>query len=995
MSSPFLRKSLSAFCLAGIFTATDTFAQSPTIPTVGTVKAFTYSSPNGGNDGPGQVLVAEKIIRFQKASFLQVEFSKIQLGEGSVLEVESLFDDEKQTWEWNKIPEVGMHSYYFNGDTIRIRLFAGPNTKTNSFAIQSIAVGNPVDQLPPLTICGSTDNRVRSSDRRVARLLIRKGTSVGVCTGWLISPVNCFATAGHCLSGSVSLVTAQFNVPLSTSTGAIRNPSTSSQYNWEGPTRRTFENGGQGKDWGVFSTLKNSSTGRYAGSVQRSYFLFSSVPSNGTILRVTGHGADSSPRTYNYVQQTHFGPQRFRGSSVLGYRVDTMGGNSGSPVMISSTGRAVAVHTHGGCSTSSTSYNRGTRQDYLPFVTGRARICTRKPLPDLKPVFVSGPTTLVAGASATISSRIYNYGTASSPSTTSGYYISTNSIISTMDRLIASFTTNALGVGTSHFHSASVRMPRDLPSGTCYLGVYADRLRRVAEESEVNNGLGTRRTCRGLPDLNPTALAASSTSISPSQIFTMRSTIKNIGKANSPSNISGHYLSTNSVISTGDTLLGSFTTNALAVNASHTVTQVVVAPRNLPTGFCYLGVYADRLFKVNEILEGNNTRAFRVACNPPAPKPDLTPITMSATSTTWVAGGFTTVLSTTRNIGLSTAPASNNGYYLSKNSVITNRDFLLQAFSLPSMPANSSVANRAVVMIPFSAPSGTCYLGVLNDNTGSISEANELNNFRVIQGTCTGKPDLIVTDFTSSKLQAGSIATFKSTVKNIGTATAGSTLTGFRLSISKTQTSLEDYLGGYFTGTLPAGASKTVVSRHAIPYCYLWSSYYLRATADFDARVTELKEDNNTKTNFVTILGYSGSGRYIQFVPRYGTMTKSTTFASYSLSLGSSLAGKAQMCITAPKLWNHWYYCLWSGRSYPFQFDSLTSFSISLVNTPIFAKWMGKLNIHGQAFPSFNAPRGATIPRSFNAYTHVVFFTPSFSAVAGFSSNSIRTLIQP
>ncbi|HHI80341.1 MAG TPA: hypothetical protein ENK02_10210, partial [Planctomycetes bacterium] len=124
MSSPFTFKGLGALCLAGFLTTAGAFTQSPTVPTVGTVKAFSYTSPNGSNDGPGQVLVAEKIIRFQKASFLQVEFSKIQLGEGSVLEVESLFDDEKQTWEWNKISEVGMHSYYFNGDTIRIRLFA-------------------------------------------------------------------------------------------------------------------------------------------------------------------------------------------------------------------------------------------------------------------------------------------------------------------------------------------------------------------------------------------------------------------------------------------------------------------------------------------------------------------------------------------------------------------------------------------------------------------------------------------------------------------------------------------------------------------------------------------------------------------------------------------------------------------------------------------------------------------------------------------------------
>ncbi len=985
-----IQTSLAALCLAGLLTTTGAFAQAPAIPTVGTVKNFIYSSPNGSNDGPGQVLVSEKIIRFQKASFLQVEFSKIQLGEGSVLEIESLFDDEKQAWEWNKVSEVGLQSVYFNGDTIRIRLFAGPKTKNNSFAIKSIAVGNPVDQLPPLTICGTADNRVRSGDRRVARLLIRKGSSVGVCTGWLISRVNCFATAGHCLAGSVSLVTAQFNVPLSSSTGAIRNPSTSSQYTWEGTSRRMFENGGQGKDWGVFSTRKNSVTGRYAGSVQGSYFLFSSVPSNGTTLRVTGHGADSSPRTFNFVQQTHFGPQKFKGTSLLGYQVDTMGGNSGSPVMIASTGRAVAVHTHGGCTTSSSSFNRGTRQDYAPFVTARSRICNRRPLPDLRPVFITGPSSLSAGATASISSRIYNYGTASSPSTLSGYFISTNSIISTGDRLIYSFTTNALSVGSSHFHSASVRLPRDLQNASCYLGVYADRLSRVAEESESNNGLGTRRTCRGLPDLNPTSLVSSTTTISPSQIFSIRSTIKNIGKVTSSAVLSGHYFSTNSIISTGDTLLASFTTNALVVNGSHTVSTTVRAPRSLPSGFCYLGAYADRLFRLNEISERNNTRALRVLCRPPSRKPDLTPTFFFASTTSWRAGATVSVRSTTKNIGTATAPVSNNGYYLSTNSLITATDTLLRAFALPSLAINASSTNASLVRIPTNVRPGTCYMGILNDRTASIAELNELNNARAVRGTCFGRPDLVVPSIASSSLVAGGAFTVRSTTKNQGTATAPSSLTGIMISTNTIISTSDDYVGAYGTGTLTAGASRTVTTRHFAPFCLRTGTYHVGAIADIARSISEISEGNNTRSVTVNLRGYRGSGRYIQFLPRFGTMAQSTTFATYSARTG----GSARMCITAPRLRSYWYYCLWSGRSFPFRFDSLTSFSISLVNTPIFPNWLGRLNTNGQGFPGFNAPRGTSIPRAFNAYTHVVFFTPTFSAIAGFSSNSIRTLIQ-
>ncbi|HHI80634.1 MAG TPA: hypothetical protein ENK02_11720 [Planctomycetes bacterium] len=743
------RKPSASFLLPLLLAASPLLAQNTSIPKVGTVRAFPFVSPNGINRGTSPVLVTEKVIRFQDASFLQVEFSQIRLQKGSYLEVESLFDDQKQTWTWNRIQEIGMHSYYFNGDSVRIRLFAGPKTEKNFFAIRSVAVGNSTHHLPPLSLCGTIDKRVRSFDRRVARLLIRVGSQVGVCTGWLISPVNCFATAGHCFAGSVSLVTVQFNVPLSLRTGFFVNPPLSSQYNWEGSTRRIFENKGKGKDWGVFSTLKNAKTGRYPGSVQQSHFLFASIPSNGTLLRVTGHGTDSSPKTFNYVQQTHNGPQKKLGSSFIGYRVDTMSGNSGSPVMISFSGRAIAVHTHGGCGTSSTSFNGGTRQDYAPFASARSRICTRRPLPDLRAESVSGPDPLIAGNSVTVSSRIFNAGTASSPSTVSGYFISTNSIISTADRLIASFTTNPLAIGGSHLHSTALRLPRDLQNGSCFLGVFADRLHRLPEENETNNGLGVKRTCRGLPDL-------------------------------------------------------------------------------------------------------------------------------------------------------------------------------------------------------------------------------------------------LIKSLSSTSLSAGGVAAITSSVRNNGKTSANSSFTGILLSLNSTITTSDDYLGGYATGSLAPGALKTVTSRHAIPFCYATGRYFVGAIADIGRIISESDESNNTRAIPVSLTGYAGSKRMIQFVPRFGTMAQSTTFASYSARKG----GKAKMCITAPRLGGHWYYCLWSSRSFPFQFDSLTRISIGLVNIPPFTNWFGKLDLKGRGFPAWDAAGHGTLSKGFTTFTHVLFFTPTFSAISGFSSNSVRTLIR-
>lgn len=199
------------------------------IPQVGTVESYSYASRISANTSQELVLVDQHTVRRAGASFLQLEFASVKLSEESVLEIESLVDGEKQTFEFDTWDPTVPHSLYFNGDAVKVSLYAGRGAQGDSFAIKSVAVGNK-NIANPLTICGPTDDRRRSTDTRIARILIRRGSSVGVCTAWLISQNNCFATAGHCLANSPSLVTAQFNVPSSSSSGAIRNPSTTSQY---------------------------------------------------------------------------------------------------------------------------------------------------------------------------------------------------------------------------------------------------------------------------------------------------------------------------------------------------------------------------------------------------------------------------------------------------------------------------------------------------------------------------------------------------------------------------------------------------------------------------------------------------------------------------------------------------------------------------------------------------------------------------------------------
>ncbi|MEK6624921.1 MAG: trypsin-like serine protease [Bdellovibrionota bacterium] len=193
------------------------------------------------------------------------------------------------------------------------------------------------------TICGASDDRDLSDNLKIGRVLER-GAAAG-CTITLIGR-SCVISAGHCL-GTFQL--AEFNTPAS-SNGRISHPGEKDIYEVD-RTSVIYKNNGQGDDFAVFRLKANNITGQYAGDVQGHYNVSYQVPRIGALVRITGYGADRSRGDRNYAQQSHLGPIAQISDSVLYHQVDTMGGNSGSTVILEEEQEIVAIHTHGGCGT--------------------------------------------------------------------------------------------------------------------------------------------------------------------------------------------------------------------------------------------------------------------------------------------------------------------------------------------------------------------------------------------------------------------------------------------------------------------------------------------------------------------------------------------------------------------------------------------------------------------------------------------------------------------
>lgn len=207
-------------------------------------------------------------------------------------------------------------------------------------ALSLLAFTTTTAQANSKSICGA-DDRELSTEPRVGRVL-QPGDPAG-CTVTMISK-GCAITAGHCVS---TFGIVEFNTPVSVD-GRIQNSKPEDIYKVDN-TRVVSTDGGIGNDFAVIHLMANEITGQIPGDAQGHYNVAAEAPVVGDIVRITGYGADYSDKDKNFAQQTHTGPIAVISGSSLYHQVDTMGGNSGSSIILESTGEIIGIHTHGGC----------------------------------------------------------------------------------------------------------------------------------------------------------------------------------------------------------------------------------------------------------------------------------------------------------------------------------------------------------------------------------------------------------------------------------------------------------------------------------------------------------------------------------------------------------------------------------------------------------------------------------------------------------------------
>ena len=222
---------------------------------------------------------------------------------------------------------------------------SSPSLFFKGFVMTSAALLSAIASLGSIhsnSIC-ENDDRKESSFAPVGMVRSRDQLSnPGYCTLTLISD-SCALTAGHCLH----LIEEAYFFPPNANTGEVV-PFAEHKYVADKNSIRALQTR-IGNDWAVVRLKANTLTGLLPGKVHgfvEPELTDLSLPEGTLELHAT---QSSAPKAFERFSAS--GDILSAENSILFHSLDTAAGSSGSLILNPQSGRAIAIHTHGGCDT--------------------------------------------------------------------------------------------------------------------------------------------------------------------------------------------------------------------------------------------------------------------------------------------------------------------------------------------------------------------------------------------------------------------------------------------------------------------------------------------------------------------------------------------------------------------------------------------------------------------------------------------------------------------
>ncbi len=295
-----------------------------------------------------------------EASFIKVHFNRFRLSEGGYVIVRSEKGSEQVRYDADQMAPLFAQS--INGDSLFIEWYPGANPAEAQLSIDYYTAGyqdanklRSLNQEEAVSTCGENERRDVACwedthpnevgwSLSVARLL-KNGLSL--CTAWRVGPDNRMMTNNHCFSNETELknIEVWFNYKrLGCGGGGL---DTTVKVSGDKVLKTDYT-----LDYTLF-TLKDFDKVKHFG-----YFgLDDSEPMLGAGIYIPQHGAGNpkelaieSDVNNSGLCQIDLASTNGRGNNTdAGYFCDTIGGSSGSPVVLSDSHKVIALHHFGGC----------------------------------------------------------------------------------------------------------------------------------------------------------------------------------------------------------------------------------------------------------------------------------------------------------------------------------------------------------------------------------------------------------------------------------------------------------------------------------------------------------------------------------------------------------------------------------------------------------------------------------------------------------------------
>jgi fibronectin type 3 domain-containing protein len=289
------------------------------------------------------------------------------------------------------------------------------------------------------------------------------------------------------------------------------------------------------------------------------------------------------------------------------------------------------------------------------------------------------------------------------------------------------------------------------------------------------------------------------------------------------------------------------------------------------------------VFTANSGAGGGQVAELQVI-GTPAPNPDLTVTSVTASPSAPVETDPLTLSATVKNAGNAASPASDVNFYLGTAKVGTA--------SVPALAAGDSTTVTASVA---AQSAGSYTLGATVDESNKVIEQNDSNN------SYTSPTPLVVKQVSSSDLvaspvawspsspSAGKTVTFSVALKNQGTVATSGGSHGVTLTLKDANGSTVTTLTGSYSGTIAAGATTSPITLGT------WTAangkYTVNTAIAVDANEVSVKQGNNTST-LPLYVGRGANMPYDSYEAEDGTLGGGAKVVGPNRTIGD-LAGEA------------------------------------------------------------------------------------------------------